>query len=109
MTLLDLVGLVLSAPNPIGVPPLSSLIAYAKHEPVRVVTAAIAAALFALSILTGTPLAVLVGEVLGTIGLLEKVRKVVTPMAEVVVHAHDVPDGHVVQVVPGEAPEGGAS
>ena len=99
MTGPDLLALYAAATFTIGVL-LNVVLSYAKREPVRTAAAAILVLLLLVSMLTGTPLAVLVGEVVGALGLLEKVRAAVAPMGSVLVHIDDVPPGAVPAMVP---------
>jgi hypothetical protein len=93
----DLLGL-LTAPglaptlSTYGVHLMNPLIAYAKREPIRVATTLLSAALLAVALLTGTPVAVLVGQVLAAVAVLEKVRVAVAPLAKVIVHEDDLAD-----------------
>jgi hypothetical protein len=97
----DLLGL-LTAPglaptlSTYGVHLMNPLIAYAKREPVRVATLLLTAALLAASVLTGTPVAVLVAQVLAAVAVLEKARAAVAPLVKVVLHEDEIHDDLVI-------------
>lgn len=75
--------------------PVNAFLAYAKKDPVRVASLVLAVIICAASFLTGTPLAVILGEVAAAAFALEKVRAAVTPTLEVLLHRDDVPPNAV--------------
>lgn len=74
---------------------LSSLLAYAKREPVAIAAFLLAAVIVAVSLVTGVPVAAILGQVAAVVALFVKVRSTVAPMVDVVVHSSDVPAGAI--------------
>lgn len=72
------------------VPALTAVIAYIRREPVRVATAVLVAVVVAVSLVTGTPIAAILGQVAALVASLESVRRVVAPMVKVVLLEDDL-------------------
>lgn len=90
----SLPGLVPFPAHP-GGPVFPVLLALLKKEPVRVTSLVLAGLLILVATVSGVSLPVLLGELAAAVIALEKVRAVVAPMVDVVVHADDVPAGSV--------------
>lgn len=61
-------------------------------NPVRTLGYAAALVIVAASAITGTPLAVILGEVATFTAAVERIRAAVTPMSRVLVHVNDLAD-----------------
>lgn len=83
---------------------MPAILAYIKREPVRVATIVVVVAVAVISMTAGVPAEAIVAQVVAYAAVLERVRKAVAPMVNVIVHAEDLQPADLSDPTADEAP-----